>query len=44
MRRTMDMISLQGKTNFFENRVAEYSKPGVLLDREDQQFCTDAEF
>lgn len=40
----MDMISLQGKTNFFENRVAEYSKPGVLLDREEQQFCTDAEF
>lgn len=40
----MDMISLQGKTNFFENRVAEYSKPGVLLDREKQQFCTDADF
>lgn len=40
----MDMISLQGKTNFFENRVAEYSKPGVLLDRKDQQFCTDADF
>lgn len=40
----MDMISLQGKTNFFENRVAEYSKPGVLLDREEQQFCTDADF
>ena len=40
----MDMISLQGKTNFFENRVAEYSKPGVLLDHEEQQFCTDADF
>ncbi|CAM9139398.1 unnamed protein product [Ectocarpus sp. 8 AP-2014] len=40
----MDMISLQGKTNFFENRVAEYSKPGVLLEREQQQFCTDADF
>ncbi|CAM9732228.1 unnamed protein product, partial [Ectocarpus sp. 12 AP-2014] len=40
----MDMISLQGKTNFFENRVAEYSKPGVLLDREEQLFCTDADF
>lgn len=25
----MDMISLTGKTNFFENRVAEYSKTGV---------------
>ncbi len=40
----MDMISLQGKTNFFENRVAEYSKPGVLLDPSEQQFCTDADF
>ena len=25
----MDMISLQGKTNFFEKRVAEYQKAGV---------------
>lgn len=24
----MDMISLQGKTNFFEKRVSEYSKAG----------------
>jgi ribonucleotide reductase beta subunit family protein with ferritin-like domain len=23
----MDMLSLQGKTNFFENRVSEYKKP-----------------
>jgi ribonucleoside-diphosphate reductase beta chain len=26
----MDMISLQGKTNFFEKRVGEYQKAGVL--------------
>ena len=26
----MDMISLQGKTNFFEKRVPEYQKAGVL--------------
>src|SRR5210317_163192 len=26
----MDMINLQGKTNFFEKRVAEYQKAGVL--------------
>lgn len=26
----MDMISLKGKTNFFEKRVAEYQKAGVL--------------
>ena len=25
----MDMISLQGKTNFFEKRVGEYQKAGV---------------
>lgn len=24
----MDMISLQGKTNFFERRVSEYSRAG----------------
>ena len=26
----MDMISLQGKTNFFEKRVSEYQKAGVM--------------
>jgi hypothetical protein len=26
----MDMISLEGKTNFFEKRVAEYQKSGVM--------------
>ena len=26
----MDMISLQGKTNFFEKKVAEYQKSGVM--------------
>jgi ribonucleoside-diphosphate reductase subunit M2 len=25
----MDMISLQGKTNFFEKRVSEYSKANI---------------
>lgn len=28
----MDMISLQGKTNFFEKRVSEYQKAGVKKD------------
>ena len=32
----MDMISLQGKTNFFEKRVAEYQKAGVLK-KEDEE-------
>ena len=31
----MEMISLQGKTNFFEKRVAEYQKAGVLKKDED---------
>ena len=26
----MEMISLQGKTNFFEKRVGEYQKSGIL--------------
>jgi ribonucleotide reductase beta subunit family protein with ferritin-like domain len=26
----MEMISLQGKTNFFERRVGEYQKAGVM--------------
>ncbi len=31
----MDMISLQGKTNFFEKRVGEYQKAGVMKNHED---------
>lgn len=27
----MDMISLQGKTNFFEKRVGDYQRAGVKL-------------
>jgi ribonucleoside-diphosphate reductase beta chain len=30
----MDMISLQGKTNFFEKRVGEYQKSGVCTSKE----------
>jgi ribonucleotide reductase beta subunit family protein with ferritin-like domain len=29
----MDMISLQGKTNFFERRVSEYQKAGVMSNK-----------
>jgi len=41
----MDMISLQGKTNFFEKRVGEYQKAGVL-NKEDQEtkISFDADF
>ncbi|CAM9629390.1 unnamed protein product [Sphacelaria rigidula] len=40
----MEMISLQGKTNFFEKRVGEYSKSGVGVDAADQEFTLEADF
>lgn len=40
----MEMISLQGKTNFFEKRVSEYQKAGVMANKEDQTFTLDADF
>lgn len=40
----MEMISLQGKTNFFEKRVGEYSKSGVGVSAEDQGFGLDEDF
>ncbi len=40
----MDMISIQGKTNFFEKRVGDYQKSGVLAKREEQVFSMDADF
>ena len=38
----MEMISLQGKTNFFEKRVAEYQKAGVM--GENNVFKLDEDF
>lgn len=44
----MDMISLQGKTNFFEKRVGEYQKAGVMKDKgtsaSDGKFTLDEDF
>jgi len=41
----MDMISLQGKTNFFEKRVGEYQKAGVLNnEKTDEKISFDADF
>lgn len=40
----MEMISLQGKTNFFEKRVGEYQKAGVMSGKENQNFTLDADF
>jgi ribonucleotide reductase beta subunit family protein with ferritin-like domain len=33
----MEMISLQGKTNFFEKRVGEYQKAGVMASMDQQE-------
>lgn len=45
----MDMISLQGKTNFFEKRVSDYSKAGVTATStsapsNDKSFTVDEDF
>lgn len=40
----MDLISLEGKTNFFEKRVGDYQKSGVMADRESQVFSLDEDF
>jgi len=43
----MDMISLRGKTNFFERRVGEYQKAGVLNNSEkeaSQKFSMNEDF
>jgi ribonucleoside-diphosphate reductase beta chain len=40
----MEMISLQGKTNFFEKRVSEYKKAGVGQQKEENVFKLDEDF
>ncbi|HZX57252.1 MAG TPA: ribonucleotide-diphosphate reductase subunit beta, partial [Mucilaginibacter sp.] len=41
----MEMISLQGKTNFFEKRVGDYQKSGVLnAEVKSQAFSLDEDF
>jgi ribonucleoside-diphosphate reductase subunit M2 len=45
----MELISLQGKTNFFEKRVSEYQKSGVMasatpLHHPNQEFSLDHDF
>jgi len=42
----MELISLQGKTNFFEKRVGEYQKAGVMTGGDDaiKGFVLDADF
>ena len=40
----MEMISLQGKTNFFEKRVGDYQKSGVMSGKEAQTFSLEEDF
>jgi len=40
----MEMISLQGKTNFFEKRVGDYQKAGVMGNKETQAFSLEEDF
>tara|TARA_B100001094_G_scaffold324208_1_gene376430 strand:+ start:3550 stop:4749 length:1200 start_codon:yes stop_codon:yes gene_type:complete len=40
----MENISLEGKTNFFEKRVGEYAKSGVMAGSESQEFSLEEEF
>jgi len=40
----MELISLEGKTNFFEKKVGEYQKAGVMAKAEDMKFTLDADF
>ncbi len=40
----MDLISLQGKTNFFEKRVGDYQKAGVMAEKDKQIFSLDEDF
>ncbi|MBS1496507.1 MAG: ribonucleotide-diphosphate reductase subunit beta [Bacteroidetes bacterium] len=40
----MEMISLEGKTNFFEKRVGDYQKSGVIGGAKEQAFSIDEDF
>lgn len=43
----MEMISLQGKTNFFEKRVGEYKKAGINIQKDQENpthFSLEEEF
>jgi ribonucleotide reductase beta subunit family protein with ferritin-like domain len=41
----MDIISLEGKTNFFERRVGEYSRANIMAEtKDDSRLVFDADF
>ena len=40
----MEHISLEGKTNFFEKKVGEYQKAGVMSNKDEMLFTLEADF
>ena len=40
----MDNLSIEGKTNFFEKKVSEYQKMGVISTEAEREFRLDADF
>jgi ribonucleotide reductase beta subunit family protein with ferritin-like domain len=40
----MELISLEGKTNFFEKKVSNYGMAGVGKDKEEMVFSTSTDF
>jgi ribonucleoside-diphosphate reductase beta chain len=40
----MELIALEGKTNFFEKKVSEYKKPGIGVEASQNAFALDADF
>ncbi|CAK5023088.1 unnamed protein product [Meloidogyne enterolobii] len=40
----MENISIEGKTNFFEKKVSEYQKAGVISTDDEREFRLDAQF
>ncbi len=40
----MELISIQGKANFFEKRVGDYQKSGVMTEKENRAFSLDEDF
>jgi hypothetical protein len=40
----MENMSMEGKTNFFEKRVSEYQRAGVISTEEQREFRLDEDF
>jgi ribonucleoside-diphosphate reductase subunit M2 len=40
----MENLSMEGKTNFFERRVSEYQRSGIMDQEDEREFRTDVDF